>query len=423
MKKMLFSVMFLFILSCVDKNGEQSQNMGAGKEQPLIFLHYWSEEMGGGIEDMVQAFNKNNPGYSIKQMGFDHESFKISIQVMLKAGNPPDVFSYWAGARTESFIEKGYIASIETIWQKKGLDTLFSKVVKDACFYDGKPYVMPVTQHYVSFYYNRALFDKYGLEEPKNWSEFLIVCKTLKEAGETPIALGAQDFWPAQFWFDYLLLRTAGPVYRRKLMRGEAFYTDREVKRAFSLWKSLVDAGYFSKNPLENSWADASKMVGEKKAAMTLMGTWLVGYFDHTLKLKQGTDYDYFSFPVIDDDVPIVALGPIDGILLPKSPNAVKAKKIMTIFANPEVQRAMSEGSGSLSPAKAIQPAKDKLVQRNIHQELQQIPHWAFNYDLATPPKIAEKGLALFGSFLQKPESYEIGLQKMHEFCSSLEEK
>lgn len=32
---------------------------------------------------------------------------------------------------------------------------------------------------------------------------------TLKAKGVVPIALGAKDQWPAQFWFDILLLRTA----------------------------------------------------------------------------------------------------------------------------------------------------------------------------------------------------------------------
>ena len=53
--------------------------------------------------------------------------------------------------------------------------------------------------------------------------------------------------WPAQFWFDYLLLRTAGPEYRASLMAGEASYTDDEVQRAMQLWKDLVDAGYFAR--------------------------------------------------------------------------------------------------------------------------------------------------------------------------------
>ncbi len=69
---------------------------------------------------------------------------------------------------------------------------------------------------------------------------------TFKAAGIVPISLGSMNQWPAQFWFDYLILRTAGAEYRAKLMAGEAAYTDPEVVRAMELWAELVDAGCFA---------------------------------------------------------------------------------------------------------------------------------------------------------------------------------
>ena len=72
--------------------------------------------------------------------------------------------------------------------------------------------------------------------------------KTLKEQGVTPIALGSISKWPAQFWFDYLLLRTAGPEYRAQLMAGEASYTDPEVVRAMELWAELAALDCFTED-------------------------------------------------------------------------------------------------------------------------------------------------------------------------------
>jgi multiple sugar transport system substrate-binding protein/raffinose/stachyose/melibiose transport system substrate-binding protein len=51
--------------------------------------------------------------------------------------------------------------------------------------------------------------------------------------------LGSRERWPAQFWFDYLLLRTAGPKYRAELMAGEKSYTDPEVVRVMEMWKGI----------------------------------------------------------------------------------------------------------------------------------------------------------------------------------------
>ena len=34
--------------------------------------------------------------------------------------------------------------------------------------------------------------------------------QTLKDAGITPIAVGAGDKWPAHFWYSYLMVRLGG---------------------------------------------------------------------------------------------------------------------------------------------------------------------------------------------------------------------
>ena len=40
-------------------------------------------------------------------------------------------------------------------------------------------------------YYNKAIFDKYGLEVPTTYDEYVQVCDTLKENGVTPVALAS----------------------------------------------------------------------------------------------------------------------------------------------------------------------------------------------------------------------------------------
>ena len=51
---------------------------------------------------------------------------------------------------------------------------------------------------------------------------------------------------------------------------------------------------------------------------MTLMGTWIGGYFEG-LGLVPGEDFDYFSFPTIDEDIPRASLGPIIPLSFPRA--------------------------------------------------------------------------------------------------------
>lgn len=407
----------LLVLASCKKNQESSSSKDSS--QPLIFLHYWSDELGTGIDTMMQAFSSTNKGYLIKTTGFDHESYKVSIKVMLAGGNPPDLFSYWAGARTTALIEKEYLEPLSDVWSAESIDSKVSKMVANACKYNNIPYVIPVTQHYVAFFYNKKLFSKMGLEEPKTWEEFSAVCDSFLRSGITPIDLGARDLWPAQFWFDYLLLRTAGPAFRDSLMNGTAKYSDSRVIESFSIWKNMIDKGYFKSDAATKDWAEAGRSVALGDAPMTLMGTWIIGMFDNQYNLKQGIDYDYFSFPSITQNIPSCALGPIDGILLPKASNIKKSKEVIATFAQTDVQRAMCVGSGALSPCISVIPEEKAVVQKRIHKELQTIDYWAFNYDLAANPEVSELGLKLFGQFLSKPQSYEQLLMELQSKIDS----
>ncbi len=269
--------------------------------------------MSGGIGELVAAFNGANPGFSLVATPLDHESFKTSLVDSLETGSPPDIYSYWAGAKTAAIASR--LEPLDDIWTAGKLDSVFPAALRDAASaYDGRLYLLPITQHLVGFFYSKETFAKAGVVPPADWPSFLAACARLKAAGTTPVALGAKDRWPAQFWFDYLLLRTAGKDYRDALLAGGASWTDPEVRRAFSLWKTLIEAGYMNERPNEAAWDEgAGRMVLEGKAAMTLMGSWMMGSWASMAPAwTAGTDYGFFPFPAVDRTIRSCALGPVD---------------------------------------------------------------------------------------------------------------
>lgn len=395
MKRMLLVLLVVCMLPALAFSAED-----------VTFLHYFSGTLAGGIDDLVNTFNADNPQYSLTHTPVDHEAFKTSIRVMLSGGNPPDLFSYWAGARVQFIVDADRLEPIDDVFETNGLNTLFSEAVNQGATYSGHKYFLPLTVHYAAFFYNTAVFEKVGVTPPATWEEFLTVCEQLKAAGIVPIALGSRERWPAQFWLDYPLLRTAGPEYRAKLMAGEAAYTDPEVVKAFELWKDLLDKGYFNDTPNAYDWAEASTMVGIGEAAMTLMGTWFM-QLDEQIDWKAGEDYDFFPFPVVDAAVADCAVGPIDGVVLAKDAGAKEAgKAVLAKLAGVGPQTAFNTGSGALAPNKEVADTTYNALQLKVKALLATIPNWAFNYDLATPPPVADVGLDAFAKFIDSPGDY-----------------
>lgn len=373
----------------------------------INFLHFYSSPSGNrAIESLVAAINNEQAEFFVEANHFEHESFKTAILAMLSGGNPPDLFSYWAGERVQAIVDAGYLEAIDDIWEQHNLDQCFGPAIVRACTYNDRKYVIPLDRYAVVFFYNTKLFKQYTLTPPSTWTEFLSVCDTLKAVGVTPIALGSRDRWPAQFWFDYLLLRTAGPEYRWRLMNGDAAYTDPEVQHVYRLWKGLIEQGYFNPSPQVYNAAEAARLLFHGQAAMTLIGNWMMALFDVQLEWQQQTGYDFFPFPVIEPDVPGVAVGPIDCVALPRERKIKAAKRALPYFSAIAAQQAISCATGSLSPNRDMPLPIYTPLQQRLLAVINASPYWAFNYDLATPPPVAEIGLQSFVNFLEHPDRY-----------------
>jgi multiple sugar transport system substrate-binding protein/raffinose/stachyose/melibiose transport system substrate-binding protein len=397
--------------------GQSASEPAQADSSALQVLHYFNDDLGRkAMDEVIDLFQEAYPDIETVGGPMDHETYKVAIPSLLNSETPPDVFSYWAGARVQTVVDSGRIQPLNDLWSANNLDQAFPQSIAAGATYNGEKYFIPIGYHYVAFFYNKDLFEAIGATPPTNWAELKELAERFKQAGIPAFALGSRERWPAQFWFDYLLLRTAGPTYRAELMTGKHAYTDPEVVRVMEMWRELVATGYFYSDANAYDWAEAAALVARGQAAMTLMGTWITGYYGNTLNLESGQDYDYFGFPMIDEGVPVAALGPIDGFVMAKAarhPDA--ANQFLTFLASPEPQVIWTLGQGALPPNVNVDPTiYDPLIQR-VLKDVAAADTFAFNYDLATPPSMAEAGLDAFSEFMARPNDYLKILQKSED--------
>ncbi|MCB2216103.1 MAG: extracellular solute-binding protein [Desulfobulbaceae bacterium] len=425
--QLLISVALSAILAGCLAGCEREQSPPEQQSIPEISLyHYFSGELSGGLDDMVATVNERHHNRRLVAHPLDHEAFKTMIHSTLDKGSPPELFTYWAGARTQALVDQGQLEPIDDLWRQAGLDRRFPKSIADAaCTYNGNKYLLPITQHLVVFFYNKRLAERADLTPPTTWTELLAWCGVMQSRGITAFALGARERWPAQFWFDYLLLRTAGPRYRAALMAGEALYTDPEVVNTYRIWSELVEQGYFNADSVSIDWAEAAERVCRGEAAATLMGTWAIQTFTGSpCHLEPEVDFDFFVFPVIDTTLPDSSVGPIDGIVLTReSLNHEFAKEVITYFSENEPQQQMSRGSGALAPSSDVPQDFYTPFKQRLFTAIQQSEEWVFNYDLASSPLVAEKGMDSFIELLAYPDQYRAILRELASETAKLSEQ
>ncbi len=379
----------------------------SGSSQQISLYHYFSGPLSGGMTEMLAAVNSSGTGEQVVAHALDHEAFKSMIHATLAKDKPPELFTYWAGAKTQALVDQGKLEPIDDIWPSTPFaDRAKTPVTEAASTYNSKKYLLPITEHFIVFFYNKQLFAREGFSAPSSWTELLELAENLKSRGLIPFALGAKERWPAQFWFDYLLLRTAGPTYRQALMETRAKYTDPEVRAVYALWGTLLQKGYFNQNANDLDWTEATDQLCAGAAAMTLMGTWAIPLLSgEKCGLAEESGFDFFVFPTMSDTVPKVALGPVDGIVLTKgSVGQQPAKTVLRSFAKVEAQMRLSAGSGAFAPNSLVERDFYSPLRRRIWKESSAAAHWAFNYDLATASAIADKGMDSFNEIIAFPD-------------------
>jgi len=182
------------------------------------------------------------------------------------------------------------------------------------------------------------------------------------------------------------------------------------------LWKDLVDKGYFVANANADDWTDAGDKVARGDAAMTLMGTWITGYWNG-IDLKPETDYNFFEFPQITEGLPNAVVGPVDGFVISaNAANPEGAEKFLNfVVSDTGIQTKWASSRGALSANVGIDPSIYTPVMQKAAKAVADADAFVFNYDLSTPPPVAEVGLSMFSRFMDDPSKVDAILDQTAE--------
>jgi len=324
---------------------------------------------------------------------------------MLFGGTPPDLLMTWAGNRMNHLIESGNISPIDDLWASKKMDEQYSAQVSKLLSHKGHYYAVPVSQHYFPIWYNKHIFKKFNLTKPKTWKELLHIADVLSSNDIIPFSLGAEFRWPAQYWFDYLLMSTAGYEYRDKLVSGKAKFTDPQVVNVFHQWGKMIEKGYFNKDAHKIDWLEAALMLYNGEAAMNLMGTYTIEYFENRGWIA-GKDFDFFVFPVMDPHIEKATISSFDVILQTTQGIKKGSNTAMEHFNGTLSQMVLSEVSGGLSASAAVPLGFYPPVQQDIIESYASHKIQALGFDLDTEFSTSELGLSAFKALVKHPENY-----------------
>ncbi|MCS7483962.1 ABC transporter substrate-binding protein [Umezawaea endophytica] len=297
------------------------------------------------MESVVAAFNQKGGAQAVLNT-VAAETFRTQLPSYLTSGNPPDLYTWYAGSVGRSYAKKGLLLDLSDVWS--GL-TDYSAATRTLSGDDaGKQIIVPITYYWWGMFYRKSNFEKWGVRPPTTWDEFLAVCEALRAKGVEPIGMGAGGTtpWVASAWFDYLNIRINGAVYHRELLAGRHRFDDPQVKAVFAKWKEVLP--HFDKSATAIPFQDATTSLLQGRTGMMLIGT----FFADAAPKDALDDIDFFQFPIIDPKVPIAEEGPTDGFFASaKTPRGAEVKEFLKYLATAEAQELFIKNSaGTVLP-------------------------------------------------------------------------
>ena len=353
-------------------SGDAASDAGGGGGEP-VEIDWWhiqnNDPDKSNWQDMADAYMEEHPNVTININVMENEAYKAALQTNLQSGDVPDLFQSWGGGGLRQQVDAGLVRDITDL-SADWIDR-FSPAAVGVHQVDGTQYGIPYNAGVFGFWYNADLFEEAGLDAPAaTWEEFLEQVQTLKDAGITPIAVGAGDKWPAHFYYAYLMIRAGGADAMNQLAETNDFTADHVITAGEQVQR-LADLQPFQEGFLGAGW-DApdgeSGVMAREGAAMDLMGQWAPGAFRNQAGDPAEPlpfDLQWAPFPMLEDGAGTEGevLGGVDGFVVGKdAPD--EAVDFLKFITEEENQETWGTASGLPVNPDAADAVEDPAMQQ-----------------------------------------------------------
>lgn len=194
--------------------------------------------------EIVAAFEAENPDIKIEfNRDEDYAAFISNLDNEIIAGTAPDLFGVQVGASLDDYAEFTFDASE---YASGWIDKINAAAVEQTTSSDGKTAAIPILMGGMEYYaYNKTLMEELGLELPTDYDSLVAVTQAARDAGYSPMAMGAADTWHDVDFFTWMSNQfgEGGDIY--KAATGDIPWDSENLVAAATRWQDLFADGIF----------------------------------------------------------------------------------------------------------------------------------------------------------------------------------
>ncbi|WP_416962248.1 extracellular solute-binding protein [Streptomyces sp. Agncl-13] len=399
-----------------------SSDGGSSDSKTLKLWHYEGPDSAMGVawNEAIKEFEAQHPGVKVKFEEKGFEQIQKTAPMVLNSSDAPDIMEYNKGNATAGLLSKqGLLTDLTAEAKARGWDKKIPASVGTTDMYDtngvmgsGKWYGVTDYGEYTMVYYNKALFKKYKIAEPKTFDELTAAMAQFTAKGVTPLANAGAEY-PAQQYLYQLALSKADRAWvdKYELYKGKTDFHDAAWTYAATTFADWVKKGYIAKTSSGTKAEDAGVSWIQGKAPILFSGSWWYGRFQTEAKF----DWDTSLWPGSN-----LTLGSGGNIwVVPKgAKNKQLAYDFIDITLSKKIQNLMGNKGGIpvAADTSAITDPKSKELIANFNtvsarDGLAFYPDWPvpgfYNVLVSETQKLITNS--------EKPDAYLSNLQKAYD--------
>lgn len=320
-----------------DTSSSSKSSDSSSTGDSVLTVTTWNYDTTPEFENLFRAFEKANPGVTVKAVDIASDDYDTKLTTMLSSGDTTDILTMKNLLSYSNYATRNQLVDLTD--HIKEIDIEPAQESYDMYKVDGKTYAQPYRTDFWVLYYNKKMFDDAGIDYPSNltWDEYEDLAKQLSKPDE-------QVYGAYQHTWRSTVQAIAAAQNDKNLIDPEYDYMTDYYDRVLRMQddKSQMDYG-----TAKSTNVTYQSQFENSKAAMMYMGTWYMGgLLKNIADGKTDVEWGIAEIPQKESGKDIVTFGSPTAFAINKNSKQQElAQKFLDFCSGEEGAKILAEGS------------------------------------------------------------------------------
>lgn len=282
------AVVIIALLVAGNRQRQSDQEETKDSVELELVYAYRNAQWNSVVEKTVADFNKAYPDIHIEYtIHYEDKVYENILNTLIARDEMGDIIQL---KTPEAYVNAGILGTISQ-------ETLKNTGSISAYGMNGHVYGIGAINDTNGILYNKDIFERYNIQIPTTYQEFLEVCSKLRSYGVTPVGVGGSDLWHMEYWVNHFFRSDVLSLSGEWLVncsQGTVSWMDEEVTVMLTHLQQLFSEGRVDSNWLSTPDGSLAYMMSEGEVAMIYINAYAC---EEILQLNPELELGWFYVP------------------------------------------------------------------------------------------------------------------------------